>query len=157
MSQKRQTQQALTYHPPADQEAEQSVLGAILVRPSTLDAVADLLTPGDFYREAHGRIFQAMLDLYGKNEPVDLVTVCALLRNRKQIEGVGGDVFLAGLSEQVGFATNAPLTRPTRTAPIGPAKGMSDTASAADAPLIERMSGSFCPSALSRSVMIWVS
>ena len=107
MSQKRQIQQAQIYQPPADQEAEQSVLGAILVRPATLDAVADLLTPADFYREAHGRIFQAILDLYGKNEPVDLVTVCALLRNRKQIEGVGGDVFLAGLSEQVGFATNA--------------------------------------------------
>jgi replicative DNA helicase len=95
------------YTPPANPEAEQSVLGAILVRPEVLDGVADLLEPEDFYREAHGRIFQAMLDLYGRGEPVDMVTVTALLKERGHLEGVGGPVFLAGLSEQVGFATNA--------------------------------------------------
>jgi len=95
------------YTPPANPEAEQSVLGAILVRPEVLDRVADLIEPVDFYREAHGRIFQAMLDLYGRGEPVDLVTVTALLKERGQLEGVGGPVFLAALSEQVGFATNA--------------------------------------------------
>jgi replicative DNA helicase len=93
--------------PPANPEAEQSVLGAILVRPAVLDLVADLLEPEDFYREVHGRIYQAMLDLYRRGEPVDLVTVTALLKERGQLEGVGGPVFLAGLSEQVGFATNA--------------------------------------------------
>ncbi|MHB9074638.1 MAG: replicative DNA helicase [Desulfobaccales bacterium] len=95
------------YAPPANPEAEQSVLGAILVRPEALDRIADLIAPEDFYRQAHGRIYQAMLDLYGKGEPVDLVTVNALLKERGQLEGVGGPVFLAGLSEQVGFATNA--------------------------------------------------
>jgi replicative DNA helicase len=95
------------YTPPANPEAEQSVLGAILVRPEAMDRVADVIVPEDFYREAHGRIFKAMLDLYGKGEPVDLVTVNALLKERGQLEGVGGPVFLAGLSEQVGFATNA--------------------------------------------------
>ena len=95
------------YTPPANPEAEQSVLGAILVRPEAMDRIADVIVPEDFYREAHGRIYQAMLDLYGKGEPVDLVTVNALLKERGQLEGVGGPVFLAGLSEQVGFATNA--------------------------------------------------
>jgi replicative DNA helicase len=95
------------YAPPASPEAEQSVLGAILVRPEVLNRVADLLDPADFYREAHGRIFRAMLDLYGRGEPVDLVTVSALLKERGQLEGVGGPVFLATLSEQVGFSTNA--------------------------------------------------
>ncbi len=95
------------YTPPANPEAEQSVLGAILVRPEVLDRVADLIEPGDFYREAHARIFQTMLDLYGRGEPVDLVTVTALLKERGQLESVGGPVFLAGLSEQVGFAVNA--------------------------------------------------
>jgi replicative DNA helicase len=95
------------YTPPANPEAEQSVLGAVLVRPEVLDRVADLLEPEDFYREAHARIYRAMLDLYGKGEPVDLVTVTALLKERGQLEGVGGPIFLAGLSEQVGFATNA--------------------------------------------------
>src|SRR4030042_4357818 len=95
------------YMPPANPEAEQSVLGAILVRPEVLDRVADLLEPPDFYREAHGRIYQAMLDLYGRGEPVDLVTVTALLQERGQFEGAGGPVFLAGLSAQVGGATHA--------------------------------------------------
>ncbi len=102
----RQESKTQPYQPPADQEAEQSVLGAILVRPEVLDDVVDLLQLEDFYREAHGCIFQTMLDLYTKREPVDLVTVCALLRQRGQIEGVGGHAFLAGLSEQVGYATN---------------------------------------------------
>jgi replicative DNA helicase len=95
------------YTPPANPEAEQSVLGAILVRPEVLDRIADLIAPEDFYREAHGRIYRAMVDLYGRGEPVDLVTVTALLKERGHLEGVGGPVFLAGLSEQVGFATNA--------------------------------------------------
>ena len=94
--------------PPHSIEAEQSVLGAILVRPEVMDRIADVIVPEDFYREAHGRIYQAMLDLYGKSDPVDLVTVCALLKERSQLEGVGGAVFLAGLSEEVGFAINAP-------------------------------------------------
>lgn len=94
------------YQPPIDTEAEQSVLGAILVRPTVLDDMVDLLHPGDFYREAHGRIFQTMIDLSAKSEPVDLVTVCALLRHRGHLESVGGHVFVAGLSEQVGYATN---------------------------------------------------
>ena len=95
------------YTPPANPEAEQSVLGAILVRPQVLDRVADLLEPRDFYRQAHSRIFQAMLDLYGRDEPVDLVTLTSLLKERGQLESVGGPVFLAALSEQVGFAVNA--------------------------------------------------
>lgn len=93
--------------PPANLGAEQSVLGAILVRPQALDLVADLLTPEDFYRQAHGYIYRAMLDLYRRGEPVDLKTVIFLLAERGQLDGVGGPVFLASLSEQVGFATNA--------------------------------------------------
>jgi len=93
--------------PPANLEAEQSVLGAILLRAQVLDQVADLLAPVDFYRSGHGHIFQAMLDLWGRGEPVDLVTVTALLRERGRLEEVGGPVFLADLSEHVGTATNA--------------------------------------------------
>jgi replicative DNA helicase len=96
-----------TQDPVANPEAEQSVLGAILVRPEVLDRVADLLIPKDFYRQAHARIYQAMLDLHSRGEPVDLVTVTALLKERGHLEGVGGPVFLAGLSEEVGFAVNA--------------------------------------------------
>ena len=93
-----------TYQPIASLEAEQLVLGAILVRPEVMDQVDSTIQPDDFYRKAHGNIFQAILDLYTKSEPIDLVTVCALLRERNQLEGCGGNVFLFGLSEQVGFA-----------------------------------------------------
>ncbi len=93
--------------PPANLEAEQSILGAVLLRPQVLDQVSDLLRPEDFYRPVHGLIFQAMLDLYYRNEPVDLVTVTALLKERSQLEEAGGPVFLATLSEQVGTAANA--------------------------------------------------
>ena len=106
MAKNKQTTETVAYTPPAHLEAEQSVLGAILVRPESLDDLVDQLTPTDFYREAHGRIFMAMLDLYDAAEPVDLVTVCAYLKDRGQLE-CGGPVFLAGLSEAVGFATNA--------------------------------------------------
>ena len=93
--------------PPANLEAEQSVLGAILLRADALDQVADLLTPEDFYRSGHGHIFQTMLDLWSRGEPVDLVTVTALLKERGRLEEVGGPVFLAALSEHVGTAANA--------------------------------------------------
>jgi replicative DNA helicase len=93
--------------PPANLEAEQSVLGAILLRAQALDQVADLLAPVDFYRSAHGHIFQAMLDLWSRGEPVDLVTVTSLLKERGRLEEAGGPVFLAALSEHVGTAANA--------------------------------------------------
>ena len=104
---KRLTGPGLEFTPPTDTEAEQSVLGAILVRPEMLDRVTTIIKPDDFYREAHRVIFQAMLDLQAKNEPVDQVTVSILLRERGKLEGAGGVVFLAGLSSEVGYATNA--------------------------------------------------
>lgn len=94
------------YTPPANPEAEQSVLGAILVCPEAMDEVADILKASDFYREAHGRIYQVMMYLWNNNEPIDLVTVTMRLREAGWLEAVGGPVFLAALSEQVGFATN---------------------------------------------------
>ena len=94
------------YSPPASPEAEQSVLGAILVRPEGMDEIVDLLQPADFFREAHGRIFQIMLGLYNNELPIDLVSVTQRLKDYGMLEGCGGPVFLAELSEQVGFATN---------------------------------------------------
>ncbi|MHB8068028.1 MAG: replicative DNA helicase [Desulfobaccales bacterium] len=93
--------------PPANPEAEQSVLGAIILRPQVMDLVADVLTPQDFYRQAHRLIFQVMIDLYNRHEPVDLVSVNNLLKERGQLEEVGGPLFLSGLSEHVGIAANA--------------------------------------------------
>jgi replicative DNA helicase len=88
-------------------EAEQSVLGAILVRPEVLDKIVDVLTPQDFLTPAHATIYRAMLDLYEQRKPVDLVTVNEALKVQGALDAVGGPGFLAGLSEKVGFATNA--------------------------------------------------
>jgi replicative DNA helicase len=95
------------YSPPSSPEGEQSLLGAVLVRPSCLDELVGQLFEEDFYSAAHQKIYHAMLDLYGASFPVDLVSVCAYLKDRGQLEGAGGAVYLAGLSESVGFATNA--------------------------------------------------
>jgi replicative DNA helicase len=95
------------FAPPASLEAEQSVLGAVLINSQALDQVSDLLTFRDFYRPAHGLIYQAALDLYGRGDPVDLVTVTSLLKERGQLDEVGGPAFLAALSQHVGIAANA--------------------------------------------------
>jgi replicative DNA helicase len=103
------TQEGFTPDPSfATLEAEQATLGAILVRPEVLDEVSDYLRAEDFYREAHANIYRVMLGLYDQRKPVDLVTVTALLKEVGWLEAVGGPVFLASLSEQAGFATNAP-------------------------------------------------
>ena len=61
--------------PPHSDEAEKSVLGAVLIDKDAVVAVAQFLKPNHFYRESHGRIFEAVLALYGQREPVDVVTV----------------------------------------------------------------------------------
>ena len=99
--------------PPYSLEAEQSVLGSILVKPEMLPKVAAIIGPGDFYREAHAKIFKTFLDLQAGGIPVDLSTVVITLKERGQLEGVGGPVFLASLNEQVGFAINVEF--PART------------------------------------------
>jgi replicative DNA helicase len=94
--------------PPANIEAEQAVLGAILLNSRTLDRVIEAICPEDFYRVTHQEIFRAILDLWERGQAVDLVTVTALLKERGKLDAVGGPVFLSGLSDQVGTAVNAP-------------------------------------------------
>ena len=92
--------------PPSNLEAEQSVLGGILLEPGALDRIADILAPEDFYHEAHEKIYQTMLDLYRRREPVDLVTVTALMSDKQHLDAIGGPGFLASLSDNVGSAAN---------------------------------------------------
>jgi len=81
--------------PPSNLEAEQSVLGGILLEPGALDRIADILKPEDFYHQAHEKIYTTILDLYRRREPVDLVTVIALMSDREVLDAVGGPGFLA--------------------------------------------------------------
>ena len=92
--------------PPANLEAEQSVLGGILLRSEALDVIADVLAPEDFYHEAHAQIYTAILELYRRREPVDLVSVTALLADYELLDAVGGPGFLASLGDNVGSAAN---------------------------------------------------
>ena len=68
--------------PPQNIEAEQSVIGAMLIDKNAVALVTEKLMPEDFYRQAHRVIFSAMLTLHSKNEPVDMVTVVNELKNR---------------------------------------------------------------------------
>jgi replicative DNA helicase len=93
--------------PPQDLDAERSVLGAMLLDEGAANEVVSLVGPDDFYRPAHARIFEAMQQLFEKNEPLDEVTVLAQLRATSQLEGVGGATYLASLTESVPSAANA--------------------------------------------------
>ena len=78
-------------------EAEQSVLGSILIDPDAVLKVADFLRPADFYRQQHADIYEAMLGLHGQREPIDLVTLADELARRDRLEPVGGPAYLASL------------------------------------------------------------
>ncbi|MDA8160732.1 MAG: replicative DNA helicase [Desulfobacteraceae bacterium] len=97
---------ALSRLPPQNIEAEQGVLGSLLLAPGAIDKVADLLKPDDFYRPAHQTIFGAMLTLFSRTEPLDLVTVANQLQAANRLEEIGGAAYLAGLADIVPVASN---------------------------------------------------
>jgi len=92
--------------PPHNIEAEQAVLGAIFLEQDALVTATEIITPRDFYRPAHQRIYQVMVEIGERGEPVDLVTVTAELDNRKQLEDVGGVTYLTDLANAVPTAAN---------------------------------------------------
>jgi replicative DNA helicase len=93
--------------PPQSIDAEQSVLGALLIDRDAVIEVADVLRPADFYRPAHGSIYDAVLDLYDKREPIDIVTVSEVLERKDQLEQVGGSAYLTSLINLTPTAVNA--------------------------------------------------
>src|SRR6185503_9585429 len=92
--------------PPQSLEAEESVLGGILLDNDAIDRVVELLRPDDFYRGSHRKIFGAMLTLSERNEPVDLITLAEVLRARSELTDVGGTAYLSELAERVPTAAN---------------------------------------------------
>ena len=94
--------------PPQDLDAEEAVLGAMLLNEQAVLTVSEIISdPGDFYREAHGTIYRAILALLSRSEPIDAVTVSDELERMGAIETVGGRGFVFGLSSSVTVATNA--------------------------------------------------
>jgi replicative DNA helicase len=91
---------------PQATEAEQSVLGSILVDRDAILRVADFLRPVDFYRQQHADIYEAMLALHGQREPIDLITLGDELARRDRLEAVGGAAYLASLMNTVPTAVH---------------------------------------------------
>ncbi len=87
--------------PPQNLEAEQSVLGSVLLEPEALSRVLEVMTGDDFYREAHRKIFSSMLDLYRKGTPVDLITLTEILQNKGQLDEIGGASYLTSLADAI--------------------------------------------------------
>jgi replicative DNA helicase len=93
--------------PPQNLEAEESVLGAMMLSPYAIAAVAEELDASDFYRASHGTIYRAALALYGKGEPVDAITLVDELEERGELEQVGGRVRVHELAALVPATANA--------------------------------------------------
>src|SRR5687768_17071896 len=93
--------------PPQSIEAEQSVLGSLLIDRDAVIEVADFLRPQDFYRQAHGSIYEAILELYERREPVDIVTVSEVLERNDALDQVGGSAYLTSLINLTPTAVNA--------------------------------------------------
>jgi replicative DNA helicase len=102
-----QLAEAAPIAPPQNLEAEESVLGAMLLSPGAIGAVSEVLDASDFYRESHAKIYRAALALYAKGEPVDAITLVDELEERGELEDVGGRVRLHELAALVPATANA--------------------------------------------------
>ena len=93
--------------PPHNDEAEKSVLGAVLIDREVYFQVSEVLSAADFYSDAHKEIFDAMTELFQRSEPIDTVTLSECLKKRKSLEAVGGRTYIAMLSTLVPTTANA--------------------------------------------------
>ena len=93
--------------PPQDMAAEQSVLGAMMISKDAIADVAEVLRGADFYRPSHETIHDAIIDLYGRGEPADMVTVANELQRRGELQRVGGAPYLHTITSSVPIAANA--------------------------------------------------
>jgi replicative DNA helicase len=92
--------------PPQNLEAEQSVLGSLLLDQNSMIKIGDIILPEDFYKDIHQVIFQAMLDLSDKREPIDLLSLSNVLEEQGKLELIGGNTYLADLTNIVPTAAN---------------------------------------------------
>lgn len=93
-----------TYLPPNNEEAEQHVLGALLIDKNAILKVMDFLQSKDFYNRNHQVVYEAMIDLYQKSEPIDIVSVSNRLKEKKYLADIGGSSFLTSLANSVSSA-----------------------------------------------------
>jgi replicative DNA helicase len=93
--------------PPQNLDAEESVLGAMMLSPGAIGAVSEVLDAGDFYRESHAKVYRAALALYARGEPVDAITLVDELEERGELEGAGGRTRIHELAALVPATANA--------------------------------------------------
>ncbi len=93
--------------PPQNLDAEESVLGAMMLSPGAIGAVSEILDAADFYRESHAKVYRAALALYARGEPVDAITLVDALGERGELEGAGGRPRLHELAALVPSTANA--------------------------------------------------
>ena len=93
--------------PPHDLDAEASLLSAVFINNDVLMDITDILTPDDFYKGAHKKIFRVILNLASQEEPADLVTVAHALKQKDELESIGGAAYLASISDAAPVAVNA--------------------------------------------------
>ena len=92
--------------PPQALELEEAVLGALMIEKDALTTVVDILQQTSFYKEAHQRIYNAIIQLFGKSEPIDMLTVTTQLRSNGELEFIGGASYLVKLTNKVNSAAN---------------------------------------------------
>ncbi|MBW1707754.1 MAG: replicative DNA helicase [Deltaproteobacteria bacterium] len=90
--------------PPHNLEAEQAILGGILMNNDAMNQVMDILSPDDFYREAHMSLFEGMAELYNLGEPIDMITLSQFLTKKNLLEKAGGTDYLVSLVESVSIS-----------------------------------------------------
>ncbi len=103
------TDPLLNRTPPHDLDAEESLLSAIFINNNSLLDVTEILTPEDFYKGAHKKIFRVILELASREEAADLVTVANALNEKDELESIGGAAYLASISDAAPVAVNALL------------------------------------------------
>ena len=92
--------------PPQNLDSERALLGSLMLKPEGMNDILDVITPDSFYAEKHRLIFRAMVKLFSKSEPIDLLSLSAKLQEAKQLEKVGGNAYLTELVNAVPSAAN---------------------------------------------------
>ena len=92
--------------PPQNTEAEQSLLGCLMLDKDAIVKIVDFIKAEDFYKSNHSEIFQAMADLYERSDPIDILSVSARLKEKNKLEDLGGSAYLSSLINSVPTATH---------------------------------------------------
>lgn len=98
--------QDISHVPPHSLEAERSTLGALLIDKDAIIKVADLITAEDFYHEKHATLYRAIIELFEKRQPIDVLTLTSLLEDKKELDMVGGASYIAELTSEVPTASH---------------------------------------------------